>query len=221
MRRPRAILHNEHPETLNRLARCFSELGYEVVACSEPAICVIYNGGGSCDKEYPCADLMIVGLLMPRMSGLGLLERQTRHGCRLSVESKAVLCGNRDAATGRRIRNLGCASFSKPFRPSTLAAWARECERRMELKHPLALRRREQREGCSWSALIDGEAPAGSRVAKVVNRSDSGFCLRVATPLAVAQRVDLRIRAPLRPDHLLVRWTRPDGGGCLAGLSRC
>ncbi len=220
MRKRRALLFDDDPAILDLLTLFFEDRGYEVFACREPVACPVYDDGAPCDKKRPCGDLMLTDLEMPGRSGYELLELQARMGCTLTAKNKAVLSGSIDPATGEAIRNLGCATFLKPCRLSTLAAWVEGCEQRMDLSQPLGLRRREQRKACSSGAVCTIEREADLLTAELVNRSDSGLCLRLDRPLVVAQVHNVQSRLPLPSDRLLVRWLRPDAGGAyLAGLS--
>jgi CheY-like chemotaxis protein len=222
MRKRRAILFDDDPAILNVLTLFFEERGYDVIACREPVACPIYDSGDRCDKNSPCGDLMITDLEMPRMSGLELLKLQIRRGCTLTIRNKAVLSGNLDPAALDTIRNMGCAAFPKPCRISTLAVWVGECEQRMYLSQPLGVKRRERRDACCSPAVFRIERETDFCSAEIVNRSESGLCVRFDRPLTAAQVLSLQSKIPLRSDRLLVRWMRPDaGGGCLAGMSCC
>jgi len=222
MRKRRAILYDDDPAILNLLTMFFEGRGYDVLACREPVACPVYDSGDRCDKKRPCGDLMITDLEMPRMSGLELLKLQTRRGCRLTVRNKAVLSGNLDPASREAIRSLGCTTFRKPCRFSSLAPWVDGCEQRMDLSQTLGVQRVERRAACCSEAVFTIGREACTCTAEVVNRSDSGLCVRIDRPLAVAQLLSLQSRMPLPSDRLLVRWTRPDaGGGYLAGMSCC
>lgn len=223
MRKRRAILFDDDPAILMMLTIQFEGLGYEVVTFGDSVSCPIYRESDRCVPERPCADLMITDLEMPGMSGLEMLERQSRRGCRLNVRNKAVLSGNLNAATNEAIRNLGCASFQKPCPLSTLAAWARECEQRMDLTQPLGVIRKERREAASGAAILNAEGQeADLYLAEVVNRSVSGLCLRVDKTPTVAQILNLQTRMPLPSARLDVRWTLSNAtGGCLAGALCC
>lgn len=221
MRKRRVILYDDDPAILEMLTLFFQELGYEVIAYSEPVDCAVYNENERCIVERPCADIVITDFEMPRMTGLELLERQVRRGCHLDSRNKAVFSGNLDPARTEAIRKLGCAVFHKPCRMSTLAAWALECEQRMDLTQPLGVKRREQREECRFSANFNVEDQDDPYVGEVVNRSRVGLCVQASKPLAVAQVLSLRPPVPLASIRFEVRWTRPDGGGCFAGMLSC
>ena len=221
MRKRRVLLYDDDATALSALSLFFEERGYEVFAYGEPEACPVYLDGGRCDNRQPCGDLLITDLEMPRMSGIDLLQLQARLGCRLSIRNKAVLSGNLDPASCEVIRSLGCVAFSKPCRLSTLSAWVGECEQRMDLSQPLGVRRRQRRDPFSSRAVFRTERPFDLFAVEVVNRSDSGLCVRLEKPLAVAEVLSLQTHLPLPTDRLLVRWSRPDGGGYLAGLSCC
>ena len=222
MRRRRALLFDDNADVLNVLTMFFEDRGYEVLAFREPVACPVYDDGERCDKKRPCGDLMITDFEMPGMSGYELLKTQARMGCKLTPRNKAVLSGSLDPAIGDAIRRLGSATFLKPCRLGTLAAWVEECEGRMDLSQPLGLRRRERRDACRSGAMFRIEREAGLWAGEVVNRSDSGLCVRLDRPLAVAQVLSVKSGLPLPSDRLLVRWMRPDAGGAyLAGMSCC
>jgi len=222
MRKRRALLYDDDPAILDLLAMFFEGRGYDVISCREPVACPVYESGERCDKKHPCADLMITDLDMPLMSGLELLELQNLRGCRLTLRNKAVLSGNLDPASRTAIRSLGCATFQKPCRFSALAPWVDECEQRMDVSQPLGIQRIERRAACSSKAIFTIGREADTCTAEVVNRSDSGLCVRLDRPLSVAQVLRLQSLLPLPSDRLLVRWTRLDtDGGYLAGMSCC
>jgi len=205
MRKRRAILYDDDPAILCVLTLFFEERGYEVIACREPEPCPVYLDGERCDKRRLCGDLMISDLEMPRMSGIELLQQQTRQGCWLDIRNKAILSGNLNPASREVIRSLGCAAFSKPCRLSTLAAWVSECEQRMDLSQPLGVRRSQRRDSCSSGAVFRVEREADFFTAVVVNRSDSGLCVRLDRPLVVAEVLSLQTRLPRRPSSRTAR----------------
>lgn len=222
MRKRRVILYDDDPAILSLLTLLFEERSYEVVGFPEAEVCPVYEAGGSCDMLRPCGDLMISDLEMPRMSGIELFQLQKRQGCKLNIRNKAILSGNLGPEAVEAIRNLGCQAFAKPFRFSTLAAWVDECELRMDLSLPLGVRRRQRRDSFFSGAVFKVEREADLFSAEVVNRSDSGLCVRLDRPLAVAEVLSLQTHLPLPSDRLLVRWLRPQiGGGYLAGMSCC
>jgi CheY-like chemotaxis protein len=220
MRKRRVVLFDDDPIVLELLQLYFEERGYEVVALLEPVACPVYLDGAGCDKSLPCADIMITDLMMPTMSGVELLELQARRGCRLDIRNKAVISGSHDRASLEAVRRLGCMSFDKPFHFPQLIRWVYECEARMDLSKPLGQQRRERRDACLARAVVSVHPQGDAWVAEVVNRSDSGLCLRLDRALEVSQLLNVRTELPAASGRLVVRWTRPEpAGGFLAGMS--
>ena len=138
MRKPRVIILDDEPLILDMMGRFLAQRGYEVVSLTEPVICPLYEkGADGCEQAVACADVVITDLKMPKMSGIELLERQTQRGCKLDIRNKAVMSAHFDEDSMKRIRNLGCAYFEKPFRLSGLSGWLHECEQRIDLSQPL------------------------------------------------------------------------------------
>lgn len=219
MRRRRVVLFDDDPFVLDALSLFFEGRGYDVIGCREAVSCVVYEDSPSCDRERPCADIMITDLQMPGMNGIQLFETQTRRGCPLTVKNKAVLSGSLDSAALVAIRRLGCAWFEKPFRLAQLDKWIRECEFRMDLSRPLGVLRKESRVACSDLHVTVG-LEGDEYGAEVVNRSHSGRCLRLGRELAVAQVLAVRTRPAAPTECFEVRWTKPDlTGRFLAGAS--
>jgi CheY-like chemotaxis protein len=219
MRRRRVILFDDDPFVLDALSHLFEDRGYDVIACREAVACAVYEASPSCDRERPCADIMITDLQMPGMNGIQLFETQARRGCPLTFMNKAVLSGSLDAAALEAIRRLGCASFRKPTRPAQLREWILECEFRMDLSRPLGVLRKESREACTDLHVTVG-LEGGEYRAEVLNRSHSGRCLRIGREVAVAQMLAVRTPPAAPTERFEVRWTKPEVTGTfLAGAS--
>ncbi len=221
MRKPRVIIFDDEVFILNMLKDFFLLRGYEVLSYDDPTtICPIYGVGGDvCTNHYPCSDVMLTDFNMPGVNGVELIEFQVRKGCTMPIRNKAVISGYIDAWNRRRVRELGCHFFHKPFTLSALSEWLNECEQRTDLHIPLATRRREKRyESCRE---VNFRLPSGDRVYSgvAVNMSVSGLCLRVPTALEREQTIDLLPSAFHSCRSASVRWTRRiDDGAYLTGL---
>jgi CheY-like chemotaxis protein len=222
MRKRRAVVIDDD-ENISLLFKHFlSGLDYEVMAYTEPVVCPVYTGAGSCARQEPCADLIITDYQMPNMTGLELLQAQAERGCKLTPRNKALLSGYIDAEKVEAIQRLGCSYFEKPVSLRKLEGWIKECEYRIDLKHPLGDRRKEQRRLAA--------APLPYRVRRAdsvvecsaVNVSSDGFCLKLPLPAQPQEILHISSPEPTPARAAIVRWvSRVDDGSFLAGLSFC
>jgi len=207
---------------LNVLRMFFELRDYDVITCREPVRCPVYDDLSLCSHLSPCADVMLTDYLMPEMTGLDPLRSQQQLGCRLSMRNKAIVSGYLDDDAVKEVTRLGCAYFLKPVEFETLEAWLRECESRMDLTVPLGFKRKEPRAGCCTEAVYWDEHRAQMRSGEVVNRSDSGLCLRVQQPPDRWQMVTLMSSLPLASNRLIVRWMEQElDGRYIVGMSCC
>jgi CheY-like chemotaxis protein len=139
MRKPRAIVCDDDSLILGLVRDVLERMGYEVLTADTPVTCAFYRDHiDSCPQHHRCADVLITDYRMPHMTGLELLELQQRGGCKLTSRNKALMTARDDPALRERAEALGCKFILKPTLVSTLAAWLRECEKRVDLSDPLA-----------------------------------------------------------------------------------
>jgi DNA-binding NtrC family response regulator len=222
MRKRRAVVIDDEEFIVEVLRDFFSTRGYEVLSYTNPIVCPIRDEkGNSCNTDYPCADVIITDFKMPGMNGVELLEEQSRHGCKLQRENKALMSGYLDAETYRKIKQRGYTFFQKPIDYSELSAWLDECEKRLDLFQPLGSRRKETRQEMHHEVqcLVDRTDTILDGI--TVNTSDSGLCLKLAAPLMTSQIIHISTAPSLIACRTAsVRWvSRDPDGSYLAGLS--
>jgi DNA-binding response OmpR family regulator len=138
MRKKRAIVFDDDHFILIMFKKFFSSCGYEVLTFNEPTVCPVYEKQTEqCDKEYPCADIVITDFEMPKMNGIELLMHQTNRGCRLTIKNKAVISGSLDEENRKKIEELGGAFFQKPLNFDELTNWIDACEKRIDPSQPV------------------------------------------------------------------------------------
>jgi len=139
MRKPRAIVCDDDEAILCLFRHILESMGYEVLTAATPVTCAYYREHlNSCPQHDRCTDVLITDHSMPDMTGLELLEMQHKGGCKLTSRNKALMTGNDDAELKNHATALGCQFFAKPLPISTLMAWVKECNQRVDLSEPLA-----------------------------------------------------------------------------------
>lgn len=219
MRKRRVILVDDEAIVLLVLRNFFEMREYEVLALNEPVICPVYGEDSQCNALVPCGDILITDNKMPRMSGLELLEAQTRRGCKLTPRNKALLSGFLEPEDQGRLQAMGVASFQKPMEFADLGAWVEECEERMDLSMQLPVKRREARYACNEEVRYRLDASDLFSVGLAVNRSATGLCLKVAEPIARDEMVRIQTDLPLSTPVARVCWTAATKDGAyLTGM---
>ena len=114
--------------------------GHEVIALSEPVVCPLYSDlDCSCSQEHACGDLMIISNRMAKLTGLHLIKKQLKGGCKGASQNKLVLCTSaRKDEEFSFAKDLGCTVIMKPFKISDISAWIDECEKEIDPNRKLA-----------------------------------------------------------------------------------
>ncbi len=221
MRKRRVILFIDDPLVKRDLMHFFDARGYDIFLCREPEICPVYGSGGVCPGTHSCGDIMIVGFSSTVIGGLAFLEQQVRNGCKLSPRNKAVIGGALAPAEQQVLSALGSAVLQKPVNSLKLEQWVAECESRIDLARPVAIRRREKRYPSDSETLTLLREDGGREEAAIVNKSICGACVRTLYSLRPNQIIMVDRDGGEMQEEALVRWSRVDGDGYLAGLSFC
>jgi DNA-binding response OmpR family regulator len=210
-RKPRVLIFDDDVQILNMLDRYFSLRGYEAVAFDEPTSCLIYGDStDNCRNLYPCADILITDFDMPNMTGVKMIERQMARGCRLDPRNKAVMSGFMDDEYVRKVGEMGCAFFRKPFLLTDLDPWISECESRMDLSLPVGTRRKELRLSANEEVAYRCGSCDEKRSAIVTNISKSGLCLKVPESFPCAESIVINDGSSSSCRSAEVRWVKKE-----------
>ncbi len=211
VRKRRAIIYDDNFDVADILKEHFLLRGYEAFTYQKPVNCPAYDNA-DCKEQYPCADIILTDLDMPRRSGIDMLRIQSRNGCRVPAGSRALMSGALDEKGLEGIRELGCRYFQKPFSFDEIAAWLGEREKQMDLSQRLGMRREEKRAEANEAieCLVDNNEPVDGIV---LNRSSRGLCLQVRCLVREGQTIAVRSGLFPFPRAASVQWVRPAGDG--------
>ncbi len=218
MRKRRVIICDTNPDVLSSLSYFFTaRSGYDVLIYHEPSFCPIWADHTDCTS--PCADILIAGLVMPRMSGITLYRAQSLRGCGVFIKNKALISAATFDNTMKDIVESDSVLFEKPLDFNKIAAWLHHREEHMNLSQPLIIKRREIRFASDRQVEYRVRPNANISKGTSINASSSGLCLKTDTPLRYEQTVTINPAVPNLSEMASVRWTyEMEGGGYLVGL---
>jgi DNA-binding NtrC family response regulator len=160
---PRVYVVDDDPNSCNVISALVRQLGLEVRSFTDPVSCI-----GALTPSPP--DIVITDLVMPRMSGLDVLERTKK----ISPTTDVVLVtGEADKASAMRALKLGAFDmFEKPVHAETLTA---AIKRTLAYRNLLSERDRyaeqvsflSRQESARWG--IDALVGASKAIRKIVN----------------------------------------------------
>ena len=108
------------------------EMGYEVFSYEDAADCPLYSVSkckyNSC--IYPCTDMIITDVSMPRINGLAFIGNLKKRGC--GVKSIALVSGYWPEEDILQAKMMDCSVFFKPLKLQELTAWLGDCERKVD-----------------------------------------------------------------------------------------
>jgi len=137
-RKPRVIIFDDEDMVLNSLKKWLCQEDYEVFAFSDPIVCLISEKRTDyCMKENPCADIIITDFNMPEMTGIELLQDQSKRGCKIDKKNKAIVSGYMDDKQIKLINESGYSFFEKPLDLCFMSDWLNGCKKRIDLSLPL------------------------------------------------------------------------------------
>lgn len=88
--------------------------GHEVRTSSKPTLCNVYHGR-NCEKDAACADVLFIDYNLPGMSGLELLEKMEKGGCKAHPKNKILFSGDTSRIDRKRSELIGCQVRQKPL----------------------------------------------------------------------------------------------------------
>lgn len=127
----RIFVFDDDPSITRLFDLVLSGKGHDVHIFTDPSYCCIYNQQHQCQQGYPCADVIITDIMMPKMNGIDLLRLQRDKGCKLTPKNKALISAKIDTEQQAAVDELGCHFIRKPFRLDDIIKWVEECSERI------------------------------------------------------------------------------------------
>lgn len=108
------------------------KLGHHVQTFSDPTYCLaVQDSSCTCPREFPCADVIISDIVMPKMNGIAFFKHQRECSCKIWEENKALISATTDSNHFDEIEELGYTLLKKPFKIAELVQWIEECADRL------------------------------------------------------------------------------------------
>jgi DNA-binding response OmpR family regulator len=118
------------------LSKFVANLGFKVESFSDPDNCPTYlKSECTCVKDNICADIIITDINMPGITGISFIQNQIKNGCQ--VKNIAVMSGGWTEADKKKVDNLGCKIFEKPFSMFELKKWLDQIKQESKIKKNL------------------------------------------------------------------------------------
>jgi len=128
--RPRAFIFDPDNAYRYRIWEVLDIRGYEVLTSPLSSLCVKdLHPHDTCEKLYPCADIIFSDLKIPGDFALKAVEGQVKRGCK--CKHFALLNGDWLKEDMKMAEQLGCKIFEKPF-TKKLLDWLDIIEKKMD-----------------------------------------------------------------------------------------
>ena len=128
----RVFIIDEDEGIRSMIALICMKKGYEVLSYSEPFNCHLYlDEECKCPREHACGDIFIIDMRMAKATGIELVERQARKGCKAVTENKALMSDMWKGQESKKVEKLKCGMLRKPFEISQIMDWLDDCEGRI------------------------------------------------------------------------------------------
>ncbi len=127
----RAFVFDDDELIRSLLKSILENRGYEVFTFSEPGVCPLYQKAEcDCIDGQQCADIILSDIRMPNISGIGLIEKLDKNGCK--VKNRALISGSWTPSELNQAKDLNCKIFKKPFKMEELEDWLDDCEKTID-----------------------------------------------------------------------------------------
>ena len=128
----RVIVFEDNQAVSDLFKKMLQGFGHHVRTFSDPTVFhACKDLGCEYPEDFPCADALIVDIMMPNMSGIEFLKLQRERGCKILHENKALMSAVTSPQQQAAVEEFGCHFFKKPFRLSEVKKWLEGCAERI------------------------------------------------------------------------------------------
>ncbi len=125
----RAIVIDDMELCRDLLGEIMTDRGYQALTFPDVTVCSHFLNDTGCTRSTACADILLLDNRMSPLKGLDLLELHRRGNCHIPLTSKAIFSGSWTAAELKRVEQLGCQFFHKPYDFEELSLWLSQQEK--------------------------------------------------------------------------------------------
>ncbi len=122
----RALLIDDDIYCLESATEYLSDQNFNIVASLKPVCPMLKEKMTTCPMQVPCYDIVLSDNQMPGMTGLEFFQLQTRQGCKVPPQHKALMSGNISKKDQKTAEDLGYKIFHKPTPLDLLDHWIAE-----------------------------------------------------------------------------------------------
>jgi CheY-like chemotaxis protein len=128
----RVIVFEDNQAVSDLFKKMLQGFGHHVLTFSDPTVFHVCRDP-ECEhhEDFPCADALIVDIMMPNMTGIEFLKLQRERGCKILPENKALMSAVTSSQQQAAVEEFGCHFFKKPFRLSEVKKWLEGCAERI------------------------------------------------------------------------------------------
>jgi CheY-like chemotaxis protein len=110
----RVIVFEDNQALSDLFKKILQGFGHHVHTFSDPTVFHVCRDP-ECEhhEDFPCADALIVDIMMPNMTGIEFLKLQRERGCKILPENKALMSAVTSSQQQAAVEEFGCHFFKK------------------------------------------------------------------------------------------------------------
>jgi DNA-binding response OmpR family regulator len=130
----RILVVDDDTDICDLLKTALSSRGHAVTTLSDPTeFPFLMEETCPCSQNCPCADILIVDNVMPKIEGIEFFKQLKSRGCQTLLKGNvAIMSGYLTIHYMNELNDLGIHYFRKPFNLANMYEWVELCQSRIE-----------------------------------------------------------------------------------------